>query len=404
MTTTGEAAERESQTGTPRFLRVMNERGLLEYLRLNGPRSRAQLARETGLSKPTVSQALANLERAGLVRVIGQVGSQRGGRQAVLYEPDPTAGYVVGVDIGRSWVRVALADLAGTIVARSEEQNEATSALALIEMVNKLAHHTVASADLPWSQVIHLVVGTPGFLDPTSERLLYSHNLPEWDQPGLVDLLREALGQSLTVENDSNLAALGERTFGCGLTANTFVYLLIGTGVGMGIVIDGALYRGTHGAGGEIGFLPLGMHGDREVPMDASAHRRGMLEDATSAEGVVREAMARGMSSPVSAKQVFDAARAGDEVAQAVVAWEGQQLALAIASVAAILDPEIIVLGGGVGRNVDVLRAPIEQRLREITPFQPRIIASELDGDAVLLGAIATALTVARDLVFQQRS
>src|SRR5258706_6201415 len=154
-------AERENQPGTPGLLREMNERALLEHLRQHGPLSRAQLARETGLSKPTGSQALANLERAGLVRAIGQVSPEGGGRQGILYEPDPTVGYVVGVDIGRSWVRVAVADLAGTIVGRREEQNHAGSAEELVDMAAKLTPRTVAGAKLTCSQEITTGVRSP---------------------------------------------------------------------------------------------------------------------------------------------------------------------------------------------------------------------------------------------------
>src|SRR5689334_22409654 len=113
------------QTGTPSLLRAINERSLLDYLHNHGPTSRAQLARATGLSKPTVSQALASLESAGLVKPVGQSISSKGGRIAILYEPNPEAGYVVGVDVGRGWVRAAVADLAGHIIARTDEQNHA---------------------------------------------------------------------------------------------------------------------------------------------------------------------------------------------------------------------------------------------------------------------------------------
>ena len=399
----GAPTEPENQRGTPRLLRVMNERGLLDYLRQHGPLSRAQLARETGLSKPTVSQALANLERAELVRPIGQVSSEGGGRQATLYEANPTAGYVVGVDIGRSWVRVAIADLAGTIVSRHQEKNQARSAEALVTLATELAHNTVAAAGLTWSQVVHTVVGTPGVFDPASERVLFASNLPGWGRSGLVTMLRNALGSSLTVDNDANLAALGEQTFGCGTTVGTFVFLMVGTGVGMGIVINGSLYRGSHGAGGEIGFLPFSTQGAMNFSTGDSVSQQGILEEVTSASGIVHSAQALGMRPPLSARRVFAEARAGNKIAQAVVEREGQHLALAIAAVAAILDPELVVIGGGIGRNIDVLRGPIEQRLHEITPLRPPIVASVLDEDAILLGAIATGRTIARDLIFQQR-
>src|SRR5437588_3494813 len=164
MTITGQTTERENQPGTPRLLRSMNERVLLEHLRRNGPISRAQLARDTGLSKPTVSQALANLERAGLVRVAGPAPPGRG-RLALLYEPDPTAGYVVGLDIGRGWLRCAVADLAGAIVGRRDARNRARSAASLVRTLVALAHDVVAGAGLAWDQVVHTLVGSPGVFD-----------------------------------------------------------------------------------------------------------------------------------------------------------------------------------------------------------------------------------------------
>jgi predicted NBD/HSP70 family sugar kinase len=396
--------EGESQPGTPRLLRAMNERVLLEHLRHHGPLSRAQLARETGLSKPTVSQALANLERVGLARPVGQISPQGGGRQAVLYESDPTAGYVVGIDIGRSWVRVAVADLAGTIVARKDERNQARSAKGLVTLATELAHRVVDSAGFTWSKVVHTVIGTPGVFDPSSERVMLASNLPGWGRKGLAELLRDAVGSDLTIENDANLAVLGELSFGCGATVRTFVFLTVGTGLGMGIVINGALYRGAHGAGGEVGFLPIETQRIPGFSVVKSMSQRGIMEEVASGEGIVHIAQALGMRPPLSARQIFDAARAGNELALTVVEREGWHLALVVAAVAAILDPELVVLGGGVGHNLDLLRGPLEQRLHEITPLRPRIVASELGEYAVLYGAIATGLTTARDRVFQQRA
>ncbi len=396
--------EGESKPGTPRLLRAINERVLLEHLRHYGPLSRAQLARETGLSKPTVSQALANLERVGLARPIGQVSPEGGGRQAVLYESDPTAGYVVGIDIGRSWVRVAVADLAGTIVTRQEERNQARSAKALVTLATELAHKAVGTAGFTWSKVVHTVIGTPGVFDPSSERVMLASNLPGWGRRGLAELLREALGPDLAIENDANLAALGEQSFGCGATLRTFVFLTVGTGLGMGIVINGMLYRGAHGASGEVGFLPIETQGIPGFSDLKSAIQRGIMEEVASGEGIVHIAQALGMRPPLSARRIFDAARTGNELALAVVEREGWHLALVIAAVAAILDPELVVLGGGVGHNLDLLRGPLERRLHEITPLRPRVIASELGEYAVLYGAIATGLTTARDRVFQQRA
>jgi predicted NBD/HSP70 family sugar kinase len=383
---------------TPRLLRRLNERTLLAHLRRVGPRSRAQLARDTGLSKPTVSLALANLERAGLARTVGELASSRG-RAAILYAPDPTAGYVVGIDVGRDWVRVAAADLAGAIVARTDARNRARSGVALVRRVAELAHEVVAEAGLTWAQVAHTVVATPGVFDLESGRLEHAPNLPAWGRPGVMDELHEALPPSVAFENDANLAALGEGAYGSGRGASTFVYVAVGSGLGTGIVIDGELYRGAHGVAGEVAYVPI--TGDGSVP---AAPVRGMLEEAASADAVVRTAKALGMRGSLTAKQVFAAARAGDALAMATVESEADRLALVVGTVAALLDPEFIVLGGGIGANVDLLRARLEERLGRLTPLRPRVVQSELGNDAIVLGAIATALDTARESVFEERA
>src|ERR1700712_4403602 len=150
------AADEHLRPGRPRLLRAINERAVLERLRAAGPTSRTELAQGTRLSKPTVGQALTNLERAGLVRTAGQRTGERG-RSALLYELNPTAAYVAGVDVGRSWVRVAGADLAGEVVGRRDERNRARSAGALVERVRRLAHEVVAEARIAWADVVHTV-------------------------------------------------------------------------------------------------------------------------------------------------------------------------------------------------------------------------------------------------------
>ncbi|MET7905966.1 ROK family transcriptional regulator [Streptomyces sp. NPDC005355] len=377
-------------------LRSNNERLLLARLRAEGPASRAQLARGTGLSKPTVSSALAALEEAGLVREAGRQAPPERGRVAVLYEPDPTAGYVLGLDIGRSWLRVAAADLDGTVVARADVRNRGRSAAAMADLTVAAARQVVADAGVDPALVAHAVVGAPGVYDAERRRVRYAVNLPGWGRAGLLDRMREELGTPLTVANDANLAALGEYTFGAGRGSKLFVYVMVGTGLGMGVVADGRLFTGAHGAAGEIGFLPLlpngGGHG---------------LEDSVAADAVVRTARELGMSAsgsgPLTAKAVFEAARRGAPPALAAVRQEAERLAHVIAAVAAVLDPDLVLLGGGVGHSADLLLRTVESTLQRIGPLRPKVAGSALGEDAVLLGAVATALEDARERVFARR-
>jgi predicted NBD/HSP70 family sugar kinase len=385
--------------GRPALLRTLNQRALLDELRRAGALSRAELARRTGLSKPTVSQALAELERAGLVRPAG-AGAPAVGRTPLLYALDDSSAYVVGVDIGRAFVRVAAADLGGRVVARRDTPNRARSAGAIVANVADAAHEVVAEAGLSWDDVAHVVVGSPGVFDPATGRLRHAPNLPGWSRAGLVDRLRAELAAGVSIDNDVNLATVAEHTYGRGRGASTFAFLSVGTGVGLGLVVDGALHRGAHGAAGEVAFLPLP---EAEVARaDREARLRGLLEQAVSADAVVRSARELGMRRARSAKEIFAAARAGEDSARAAVRLEGERLALVVVTVAAIVDPEFVVLGGGVGGNLDVLRPALTARLRELGPLGVEVVDSQLGADAVVLGAVASALEVAREVVFRR--
>jgi len=381
--------------GTPSLLRAINERSVLELIHRRGPLSRAQVARVSGLSKPTVSLALSGLLEAQLVREVGRSRGDRG-PSALLYELNPTAGWVVGIDVGRNWVRAAIADIAGHVVARRDERARVSSARSLIGQIGSIAHRLAGEAGVDWSQVTHAALGSPGVFDPVHGYVAMAPNLPGWGRHGLVEAVREQLGTNVTFENDVNLAALAERAHGLGRNLANFAFLSVGTGIGLALVIDGQLRRGAHGAAGEIAYLPIGP----ADPRDPANRRRGAFEETTAAAGIVRQAKALGMRSPLSAETIFTAARRGNRTAIKVVQTEAARLALAIATITPVLDPEIVILGGGIGRNGDLLLEPIERELRQLMPFKPRVAVSALGDDAVLQGAVAIALEAARERVF----
>lgn len=396
------AASPAGPRGSVAYVRELNERTLLELLRASGVRSRAQLARDSGLSKPTVSAALAALERSGLVR---SVGSQMGrpGPAALLYEANPTAGYVMGVDIGRTWLRVAVADLAGTVVARKDARNRARSADALVRMIGEVAGATAAEVRLGVGDLTLVVVGSPGVFDPKTRVLKFAPNIPGSRRPGLVHGLRSLFGPNLIIENDINLAAVGEHVFGRARGVASFVLLSIGTGIGMGIVINHELYRGANGAAGEASYLPFG-----EQPLDDLAasdprSRGGLLDDAASAGGVVRHAKAAGLTKVKQAKEVFDLARGGDATALGVVETEARRIGVTVTVAAALFDPELIVISGGLGMSLEVMRPAIEATVQRLSPLKPTIAEGELGDAAIVLGAVATALQPARERVFERR-
>jgi len=204
-------------------------------------------------------------------------------------------------------------------------------------------------------------------------------------------------GRATVVENDVDVAALAERDHGHGSGVGTFAFVSVGTGVGMGLVIDGKLHRGAHGAAGEIAYLPLS-NGEVD-PVESK--RRGTLEAAASASGVVRAAKRAGRRGNLSARRIFVEAEQGDPVAQAIVREEATLIAKALTSIIAVIDPELIVLGGGIGRAPG-FASEVGTALGLLAPVVPEIRVSALGDDAVVVGCLAAGLERAWQRVLER--
>lgn len=380
-------------------MRALNQRLVMNRLREHGEATRPEIAVNAGLSKPTVGQALLDLEQHGLVRSIGRR-VDRPGRAAVVYRTAPDAGHIVGVDIGRRVLHAAVADLDGTVVARVEQPNRSRTGAMLLRTVVGTVERAVAEAGLTTGDIVVTVLGTPGIPDALTGTVHRAPNLPGWERRGLLrelTALLSAEGSMVIVENDANLCAVGEHARGAALGVDVVACLTVGTGIGMGILVDGKLFRGAHGAAGEIGDLP-----DERLPPGVTARQPGPVEVMAAGHAVVTAAREEGLNAQ-TAKAVFDKARDGDERAVRVVADEASKLARVAAVVTAVLDPGMIVLAGGIGGSADLLADPMRRKLAEISPVVPDIVGGELGDDAVLVGAIATAMDTAWDLVFDRR-
>jgi predicted NBD/HSP70 family sugar kinase len=378
----------------PQLIRTMNENVLIDYIRRTGPLSRADLARSSGLSKPTVSLALANIERAGLVRAAGHRTGVPG-PAAILYEVRPEAGFVLGLDVGRAYLRGAIADLTGTIRSKSSARSNASEGHDRVGELTALAKTLLDDAGLTASDITQTVIGSPGVYDPRRDALALAGGLPGWDSPAVLADLRAAFGASVMVENDIDVAALAERAHGHGRDVDSFAFVSIGTGIGMGLVLGGKLHRGAHGAAGEIGYLPFSEGHGADVD---DARRRGSFEAASTAAAVVRAASRAGLADADSALQVFSAAAGGDAAAAAIVAEEALLVAKAVCAVVTVVDPELIVLGGGIGQAPGFMAA-VHAELKLMAPVLPEVKMSALGADAVVEGCVAAGLDRAWELV-----
>ncbi|MFF9053257.1 ROK family transcriptional regulator [Streptomyces erythrochromogenes] len=398
--------------GTPSLLRAMNDRAALDLLLTHGPLSRTRIGHLTGLSKPTASQLLARLEAAGLVLATGTDGG-RPGPSAQLYAINPRAAYVGGLDVTPGRVLAAVADLTGTVIASHEVPY--TEGAEALDQVTEALGGAVKAAGLHRSDLHRVVIGTPGAFDPQTGRLRYASHLPGWHSPTLLDDLAAALPMPVEYENDVNLAAVAEQRLGAARGHEDFVLLWNEEGLGAALVFGGRLHRGWTGGAGEVGFLPVP---GRPLVRQVTRANSGGYQELAGVEGLPRLAAELGVETAAGPQDHPDAGPHGAEVAAAVAllaraaaAPEGAHLrflreyatalATGLASLVAVLDPEIVVLAGAaIAAGGEPLRELLEAELAELAPSRPRLVPGEVLQRPVLHGALESALATTRDEVF----
>ena len=368
---------------------------MLETIRSGAPISRAEISRRAGISKPTVSIALQSLLDVDLVRSTEPDGD--GPRYgATFFEPVAEAAGVLGLDLGARFLRGGVCDLSGEVRARHDVELAGADPKRVFDAAAELTERLLGASGLPAERVRSAVVGVPGVVNAGTGRISLAENAHGLDGLEVGPELERELGMAVAVENDVNLAALGERWRGVARERDDFAFLSIGTGLGAGLVLRGELHRGHHGAAGEVDYA-FGVGLERDIDPCAAALMAFVREQA--AEGT----HPTGLAEPFGVPEVFAAARDGDQLARAVVAEEARRIALHIAPIAAVADIGLVVIGGGIGANGDLLLEPVRAELGARLPYPPRVEVSALGDAAVLSGALAVGVGDALEAVFVNR-
>ena len=388
--------------GTPSLLRAINDRTALELLLEHGPMSRADIGALTGLSKPTTSHLLLRLKEAGLVVLEGRRAAR--GPAAELYAVNPRSAYVAGMDVTPERIMAAVADVTGRVLAEFELPTPGRGGGNAAVRTRRALRGATAAAGLAISDLRHVVLGTPGALDPKTGELVYAPQLVRWEGPGLLGRIQDALGVPVDIENDVTVVAMAEYDHGAAHGSPSFALLWVSDGIGMAHVRGGVPHRGATGGAGEVGYMPVpGQPVFRDVRrMNTGGFQclaggpvvRKILRDAGFPARNAAVAVARAVTAlPRPGERADRAGAALDEVAVRV--------ATGLAIITSVLDPELIVLAGDVLQaGGEPLRSRIDTELHAIAISRPRVRVGSVEGNPVLLGALHLALSAARRAVF----
>ena len=391
-----QAATATPAPARPGLLRQVNTRSLLRLLREHAPCSKADLVRHSGLSAPAVAAGIAQLKSLGLAESLGG-GTSNGGRPPELLRFPVRHGFVAAADIGGTRLRLLLADLDGaptaewsTVLGREEKTPEAVCRLISEGLTTMCRAKRVARRS-----VLHLTAGAPGITDVQRGIVLSAPNLKHWNDVPLRSLLRRVTGLPVEVENDTNLAALGEHLRGVARGVESFIFLALGTGLGAGVFLGGKIHHGAQWTAGEVGYFgtPGSSRGSLRL------RKAGLLESVIGGAGIERlwseELARRGVQDvalrKLRAPHILDRAHAGDEAALSVLRSVATTLAAAITDVCLLLNPELVVLGGGIGAHPALCRAT-EALLSGNEFARPRLSSSTLGSQAQLFGGVAVSL------------
>ena len=397
------SGRRNIHTITAAEMREINRSSILEMVRSNSPISRTQIAEDLHVSLPTVMRIVDELMEDGLVVEDGEK-EWSGGRKRKRLIFNGTQHLVIGIDLGGTKIYGAVANYNGEILHEVRIEHHQTRSEESLELLCSIIDQLLAFSEDLNLPVRGIGVGVPGVVQPDTGIVGIAPAL-DWKDFPLKSRLQERYDHPIAIENDVNLAALGEMWFGTQGDENNLVLLTIGTGIGAGIIINGAVYGGSHNMAGEVGyFLPDRTHLGQKYP------GFGALEILASGTGIAnraRELLADTLSPEalenLTAYDVFDAVRQQKDWAITVLDETVDYLAQLIGAISTIFDPDVILLGGGVSRSADLLIDPICSRLKDTLLLEPNLRASQLGYRAAVMGAIIRLLRMTSNYYLLQK-
>jgi predicted NBD/HSP70 family sugar kinase len=372
-------------TGDQALIKRINTAIVLEFILRGSPLSRAQISEQSGLNKATVSSLVQDLIDGSLVKEIG-TGQSSGGRKPVMLEFIATSGYAIGIDLGVNYIRGVLTDLRGGIVAERTSSLRDTEVGVAIEQLCGCVEELMAAAPASPYGIIGIGVGVPGLVDE-SGAILFAPNL-KWRNVPMQRLLAERFSLPVTIDNEANMGALGEQRYGAGRSINNLIYVSVGIGIGTGLILHKALYKGASGFSGEMGHLSVEAHGKI-----CSCGNRGCWEMYASEQALLDQAAELGFG---DLESLFAAAAAGREDVLKLFASIGEYLGIGIANIVNVFNPDAVVIGNRMSQArpwlEGILRQTVVQRALGFHLRKAQLLFAELGERSSMMGAAEMAI------------
>jgi predicted NBD/HSP70 family sugar kinase len=393
LTAMGEGrAVGQLRTGSLESLRERNRLRVVDALRQRGAISRSDIARQTGLSRSTVSSLVSDLQAEGLVverEVATTPRGPEGGRPPVLIALDQSAGALLGIDFGHRHVRVAVADLSFTVLAESQAEIDVDAAGSeALDLAAGLAEQLLDEAGVPRSRVLGAGMGLPGPIDRQSGLVHSRAIIPSLDGIDTAVEMEMRLRMPVHLDNDANVGALGEATFGAGKGVEVLAYLRLSAGIGAGLIIGGRPFRGARGIAGEIGHVLV----DPQGPI-CRCGNRGCLETFASPPALCE--LLRRSHGPMTVPRLLALAAEGDAGVRRAVHDAGRVVGRAVADLCNFINPDLVIVGGDLSAAGDLLLDPMREAVRRFAipaaAEDVRITAGVLGERAEVLGSLALA-------------
>lgn len=380
---------------------------MLDLIRFSaGGISRVEIARQLGLTRAAVTAIVNDLLASGVIREAESI-LRPTGRPPTVLEINPSLGYVIGIDVGATHLHLLLTDLTAHILDEAETDFDIRlGPQAGIAEIDRQARLLVEKAGLSLNDILAVGIGVPGPIVAEAGLVYMPPIMPGWNNYPIRDTLQSLWGCPVSVNNDAELGVLGEWAAGAGRGERNLAYIKVGTGIGAGLMLEGQIYRGITGSAGEIGHLTI----DENGPL-CTCGNRGCLEAIAGGRAIARQAQEAVLQKQrtllatiqpverITAREVAWAAQQGDLVAQQILARAGTQIGIAIAGLVNLLNPSLVIIGGGVAQTGDMLLEPIRQAVqRRSLPAAARsvrITTAMLGRRSSGLGAVIQALSIA---------